>query len=183
VKERSQILSNVELELEEIRHKEASREEGIKGLSDKRVLLERIEEEHTAETREFEGRKDSEIKRLSSNVDGLREEVDRIARMKTGIFRVISKKAKAQKEAEATQRLNSAQVELASAVQNFATEQDNIRNEHERRKQAVIGQIKEYQKEIEYQEIDDSLEARRASCEALINAVNALVQRQRSSLH
>ena len=162
VKERSKILSNVELELEEIRHKEASREEDIKGLSDKRILLEQIEEEHTTETREFKGRKDSEIKHLSSNVDGLREEVDRIARMKTGIFRAISKKAKAQKEAEATQRLNSAQVELASAVQNFATEQEKIRDEYERKKQFVIGQIQEYQKEIEYQEIDGSLEARRA---------------------
>jgi hypothetical protein len=183
VKERSQILSNVELELEEIRHKEASREEGIKGLSDKRVLLERIEEEHTAETRGFEGRKDSEIRHLSSNVDGLRKEVDRIARMKTGIFRAISKKAKAQKEAEAIQGLNSAQVEFASAVQNFATEQEKIQDEYERRKQFVIGQIQEYQKEIEYQEIDASLEARRASCEALINAVNALIERQKLSLH
>lgn len=183
LEERSKILSHVELELEEIRHKEASREERIKGLSDKRVLLERIEEEHTAEMRGFKGRKDSEIKHLSSNVEGVREELDRITRMKTGIFRAFSKKTKAQKEAEATQRLNSAQVKLASAAQNFATEQEKIRDEYGKRKQFVMGQIQEYQKEIEYQEIDGSLEARRAACEALTDAVNALVQRQKLSLH
>jgi len=183
VKERSQILLNVDLELEESRRKEASRQEAIKSLSDNGILLKRIEEECATRTKEIEARKDSEIKRLSSNVDGLREELDRIARMKTGIFRVVSKKARAQKEAEVTQRLNAAQRELALAVQHFNSEQERLRFEYERRKQPVIEQIRDHQKEIENQEIDDSLESRRAACEALVNAVNALLQRKRFSLH
>jgi uncharacterized phage infection (PIP) family protein YhgE len=181
-KERSQILSNVELELEEKRREEASREKDIKSLSDNEVLLERIEEEYAARTGEIEGRKKGEIKRLSDNIDGLKEELDRIARMKTGIFRAVSKKAKAQKEAEATQRLNSAQGELASAAQQFTAEQDRLQDEFERRKQPIMEQIQDQQKEIENQEIDGSLEARRAACEALVNAVNALLQRKGSSL-
>jgi uncharacterized phage infection (PIP) family protein YhgE len=181
-KERSQILSNVELELEEKRREESSREKAIKSLSDNEVLLERIEEEYAAGTREIEGRKNGEIKRLSGNIDGLKEELDRIARMKTGIFRAMSKKAKAQKEAEATQRLNSAQGELALAAQQFTAEQQRLQDEYERRKQPVMEQIQDQHKEIENQEIDGSLEARRAACEALVNAVNALLQRKRSSL-
>jgi len=59
VKERSQILSNVELELEERRRKEASFEEAIKSLSDSKILLERIEEEYTTKVREIERRKNS----------------------------------------------------------------------------------------------------------------------------
>jgi hypothetical protein len=183
VKERSQILSNVELDLEERRHKEASSEKTIKSLSDNRILLERIEQEYASGTMEIERRKNSEIKRLSSNVDGLREELDRIARMKTGIFRAISKKARAQKEAEATQRLNPAQRDLALALQHFTAEQERFRDEYEKRKHPVIEQIRDSQKEIENQEIDSSLEARRSACEALVNAVNALLQRKRSSLH
>ena len=174
---------NVDLDLEESRRKEASRQEAIKSLSDNGILLKRIEEEYATRTKEIEARKDSEIKRLSSNVDGLREELDRIARMKTGIFRVVSKKARAQKEAEVTQRLNAAQRELALAVQHFNSEQERLRFEYERRKQPVIEQIRDHQKEIENQEIDDSLESRRAACEALVNAVNALLQRKRFSLH
>jgi len=177
VEERSQILSNVQLDLEERRRREDSREEAIKILSNSRILLKRIGEEYTIRIREIEARRDSEIKRLSSKVDYLREELDRIARTKMGILRVISKKAKVQKEAETTQRLNSTQRELALAVQHFTAEQEKLRDEYERRKQTVIEQIREHQKEVENQEVDDSLEARRAACEALVNAVNALLQR------
>ncbi len=178
VKERSQILSNVELELEETVREQASREEATKSLSNNRILLERIEEEYTTNTRRIERQKNSEIKRLSSNIDGLREELDRIARMRTGIFRAVSKKAKAQKEEEATQRFNSTRSELALTEQNFTAEQEKLRSEYERRKQPVIEQIRDQEKEIEKQEIDWSLEPRRTACEALVNAVNALLQRK-----
>jgi hypothetical protein len=178
VEERSRILSKVEVELDERKREEASAEEPVRRLSDNRILLDRIEEEHIARAREIEGRKDSEIKRLSSNVAGLREEVDSIARMKTGIFRAISKKAKAQKEADARQRLKSAEKELALAVQDFAAEQKRLRDQYEGMKQPVIEQMRAEQKEIEDEEIDGSVEARRAACEALINAVNALVERK-----
>jgi hypothetical protein len=178
VKERSQILSNVELRLKELRRRETSGEEAFKSLSDNRLLLVRIEEDYTTGKKEIEERKRTEIKRLSSNVDSLKEELELIARTKTGIFRAISKKAKAQKEAEATQRLNSAQGELAFAVQHFAAEQENLRDEYEKKKQPLIKQMRDHQKEIESQEIDGSLEARRAACEALVNATNALLQRQ-----
>lgn len=178
LKERSQILSNVELELEKRRSEEASCDEAVKSLSDNRILLERIEGEYTARTRDAEGQKEFEIKRLSSNVDGLREELDRIARMKTGIFRAVSKKAKARKETEATERLNLAQKELASTVQNFAAEQERLRDEYEKKKQHVIEQIRVEEKEVENQDVDGSLETRQAACEVLINAVNALVERK-----
>lgn len=180
VKERSRILSNVELELEERRCKEVSGEEAFRSLSDNRILLEQIEEEHIARAKETEDRKDSEIKRLSSNIDGLKAELDRIVRMKTGIFRAMSKKAKAQKEVEAARRLESAQGELASAVQHFTAEQEKLRDEYERRKQPVIEQMQNQQKEIENQDIDGSLEVRRVACEALINAVSELLARAKA---
>jgi hypothetical protein len=180
VKERSRILSDVELKLEEIRREQVSREEATKSLTDNRLLLDQIEDEYATKTREIIWQKNSEIKRLSSNIDGLREELDHIARMKTGIFRAISKKAKEQKEAEVTQRLNSAKNELALATQHFIAEQERLRDEYERKKQLVIEQIQDQQKEVENQEIDWSIEARRAACEALANAVNALLQRKDS---
>jgi chromosome segregation ATPase len=182
VKERSQILSNVELKLEERRREEASLEEAIRSLSDSKILLERIEEEYATKAREFEGRKNSEIKRLNNKIDGFRRELDEVARMKAGLFRAISKKAKAQKEREITHRLNTAQRELALAVQNFTAEQERLRDEYERKKQPVIEQIRDHQKEIEHIETDGSLEDRRVACEALVNAVNALLQRKTSAL-
>lgn len=181
VKERSQVLSNVELELDKLRQERASREETIRSLTDNRILLERTEEEYTNSTREIEWQKTSEIKRLSSNIEALREELNRIARMKTGIFRAISRKTKEQKEAEVTQRLNSAQKELASVAHHFTAEQERLRDEYERKKQPITNQIQDQQKGIENQEIDWSLESRRAACEALANALNVLLQRKENA--
>jgi len=176
-KERSQILANVEIKLEERRRNEASQEETIKSLSDMKPLLEQIEEEYATRIKEIEKQKNSEFNRLSRSIDDIREELDRISRMKTGIFRGILKNAREQKESEATQRLNSAERELTLATQNFTSEQERIRNEYETKKQPVIDRIDNQQTEIKSQEIDGSLEDRRGACEALINAVNALLQR------
>lgn len=97
--------------------------------------------------------------------------------MRGGILGAISKRARAQQEAEAAKRLSAAETELASVVDSFTAEQERLRDEYERRKKPVIEQIQYHQKEIEKQEIDGSLETRRAACEAFVNAVNALLRR------
>jgi chromosome segregation ATPase len=181
--ERSQIVSSVERELEEWRRKEAVHDVAMKSLSENRSLLERIDEECATRKGEIERRKNSEIKRLSKAVQDLKEELDHIAQMKAGIFRSISKKAKAKKEVETAQKLESAQSKLQSAVQNFTAQEEKLRNEYKKRKQPVIEQIQNLQKEIENLEIDGSLESRKAACEALANEVNALLKRKSSSLH
>jgi chromosome segregation ATPase len=183
VKERSQILSIVKIELEERRRKEASLEEAIKNLSNSKNLLERIKEEYATKTREIKRQKSSEIKRLNNNIDGLREELDYIVRMKTGLLRGISKKARKQKEIEATQELNTGQRELELAMLDFTEVQERLRDEYERKRQPVIEQIRDCQKKIEKLETDGSLEDRWFACEALVDAVNALLQRKTLQLH
>jgi hypothetical protein len=183
VKERSQILSIVELELEEKRRKETSLEEAIKSLSNSKNLLERIKEEYATKAREIKGRKNSEIKRLYSNIDSLRGELDEIVRMKTGLFRGISKKDREQKETETTQGLNTGQRELELAMLGFTVVQERLRDEYERKRQPLIEQIRDRQKMIENLETDGSLEDRWFACEALVDAVNALLQRKTLQLH
>jgi chromosome segregation ATPase len=178
VKERSEILSNVELKLEERRREETALERATKSLSDSKILLERIEEEYATQSREFEERKNGEIKRLNKTIDALRRELDEIARMKAGLFRALSKKDKAQKEAETTQRLNIVQEELTLAIQGFTEEQERLQDEYERKKQPIIVRMRGYEKEIEDIDIDSSEEERKVACEALVNAVNALLQRK-----
>lgn len=178
VEERSQILSSVEINLEEKQRLEASCEEAFKSSSDAKILLERIEKEFAAGAREIERRKNIEISQLSSNIDVLKEELDSAAQIKAGIFRAVSKKTKEQKEMELTQRLDSAKRELTSAEQNFNAEKERLQEEYNRKKEPVIQQLKESQKEIENQDVDSSLEIRRAACEALINAINAFIQRR-----
>jgi hypothetical protein len=182
VKERSQILLNVELKLEERRREETALEEAAKSLLDSKILLKRIEEEYATKAREFEGRKNGEIKRLNNKIDGLRAELDEVAIMKAGFFRAISKKDKAQKEAETTQKLKTAQDELTLAMQGFTEEQERFQDEYERKKQPIIVRMRGYEKEIAPLDIDGSVEDRQIACEALANAVNGLLQRKMSSL-
>jgi hypothetical protein len=177
VKVRTQILSNVELDFGKRKDKEASGSEAFRILSDNRIRLKQIGTDCASEMKEMVERQQAEIKRLTGNVDCIKEELGRIARTKTGMFRAISKWANAQKEEEASRRLNAAQSELSSALQSFTAEQGTLRDEHERRKQAIIDQIRDQEKEVESQEIDGSLETRRAACEALANAVNSFLRR------
>lgn len=183
VAERSQILSNVEVELQKRQQKESSREGIVKSLSENRLFLERIEAEYAARTREIKVQKNNEIKRVSRKINDLKEELDRATRIKTGIFRAVSKEAKAQKVAEVTQRLKTAREELASVMEREAVEEERLREEKEGRKQPIIEQVRDQEKVVESQEIDDSLEARRVACESLVKAVNMLLQRKSSSLH
>jgi len=76
--------------------------------------------------------------------------------------------------------LNSAQGDLALAVQTFTAEQQRLRDKYERKKQPIIEQMRDQQKESEDQEIDGSLEVRRVACEALINAVSGLLARAKA---
>jgi len=173
----AKVLADVEHQLEERRRKEVSVEEAIKSISAHKILLQLSEEEYTAKTRVVEGQRNSELARLNNSIEGFRKDLADLAMVKAGLFRAMSKKAKAQKEAEITQKLNATQNELESVVQNSAVEQESLRKEHETKKQLAIEQMEELQKKIEGSEIDASLEDRRVACEALVNAVNALLQR------
>ena len=174
----SQILSNLELALNERRNKEASYDLAIKTLSEDKRVLERIDKDYAIKMREMERRKNGEIQRLSTTVQDFKEELDRITQTKTGIFRSMSRKAKAQKAAEASQKLNLARGKLDLIVPNFTAERQRLLTEQTKMQQPVVGRIQNLQKEINSIEIDGSLDTRRAACEALTDAVTALLKRK-----
>ncbi len=184
-KECSQVLSDIELTLKERRVNEASREEAIRrsnqSLLDARSFLAQTEREYATKAKELAGRKERAVKPVATRVGRLGKELNRIVKMRAGFLRGISKKIKAQKEAEAGQRLDSTKTELTKIERSFATEQEELRDEYKRREQHILEQIAKHQKEIEEFEagsqIDDALDARRPACNALINAVNTLLQR------
>jgi len=180
VKERSQVFLDVEREFAETRLKEAALDETAKNLPDANHLIVQIDVEYAVKSRENGLKRNGEVQRLTRNVHDLEEELDRASRMKTSLFGSFSKKAKAQKEAEATRKLNSAKSELELVVQNFKVEQEKLHDEYEKRKQAAMEQVERIEKEIETLETDGSLEARRVACDALVNGVNALLQRKQT---
>ena len=180
-KERLEIFSRVELELGERRHEEANLEKESKRRSEANHLLLQIDEEYAAKTREIGPKRNTEIQRLTRNVHDLEEELGRIGRMKTSIFGPFSKKAKAQKEADIGQKLSLAKNELVATVEKFKVEQEKLHDEYEKKKQIIIAEVRNLEEKIESLEKDNSLEARRKATEALVNAVNGLLQRKKAS--
>jgi hypothetical protein len=178
VEERSQIIATVESKLEQRRREELSLQEAVRSISDGKILLEQIESDCAAKVRTLEERKNSETPPLQQNIASLKRELDDLAIVKAGFFRSISKKAKAKKEADLTQKLNAAQSELELAIQKFADEKESLWKEYEERKQAVNVQIRDYEGKIERIETDDSIDDRVFACDALVNAVNAFTRRK-----
>lgn len=188
-KESSQVLSDVELALKERRIKEASRDEAIRksnqNLLDARTVLSQTEREYAAKAKELAASKEQAVKTVASRVGKFRDELNRIVKIRAGFLRGISKRAKAQKEAEASQRLDSTKSELAKIERSFATEQQKLQQEYKERKRRILEQIANHEKEIENLEagsqVDDALDARHAVCDALISAVNAFLQRAQAT--
>jgi uncharacterized phage infection (PIP) family protein YhgE len=183
------VVADIEVALKDRRVKEVSNDEAVRRLDrnllDAKSLLAQTEREYATKKSEIVAKRESAIKPVATNLGRFREELNRIARMRAGFLRGISKKAKAQKTIEASQKLDHTRNELATIEQSFATEQKKLRDEHEKRKHQILKQIANYQKEIESLEagtqIDDALDARHAACEALINAVNGFLQRTQST--
>jgi hypothetical protein len=185
----TRVLSEIESTLNDRRAKEASNDEAVRevnrNLLDSRSLLAQTEREYAAKMSDFAAKREHAIKPVASNLGRLRQELGRISRVRAGFLRGISKKTKAQKEAEATQKLESTRRELAKVEQSFAAEQAKLRKDHSKKKQQFLEQIATHQKELDNLEagsdMDDAVEVRRAACDDLIVSIDAFLKRTGTS--
>jgi hypothetical protein len=177
VNERGRLIAKVGRELAETKQTEAVLYGAAKELADNNHLLVQLDAEYAAKTREIGPRRNAEIQSLSLSVRSLEGELERVKAMKTS-FLGFTKKAKAQKEAEALRKLESAKTGLESALQKFKVEQERLHDEYENKKQNTIERVQQLEKEVERIDNDRSLIIRSQACEALIDAVKALLERQ-----
>jgi len=182
VKESSQVIADVELKLAERRCEEAVLEKATRRLADQNHLLVQIDTEYASATHKLASKRNSEIQRLTRRVHDFEEELEETRLTKASIFSPFARRARSHKTAEVGRKLDAAKSELKSVVKAFEVEQEKLHDEYEKRKQVVIEKVRSLEKEVEKLETDGSLEARRAACEALVNAVNALLQRKTLTL-
>lgn len=187
--ERSRALSNIELTLKSGRAKETSNDDAVRKLNrsllDAKSLLAQTDREHAAKKNEIARKREVAVKPVVTNLGKLRAELNRIVHMRAGFLRGISKKAKADKTSEATRRLDYTKTELARIEQSFASEEKKLNSENKARRQHILEQIAKYQEEIgeidAEMQPDDSLDARHATCDELVNSVTSLLQRTQSN--
>ena len=177
VKERSQVIADVELKLAARRQEETILEEAARRLAYQNNLLVQTDTEYNYENQKLASQRNSEIKSLTREVHDFEEELEEVSRMKASIFSPFARRAKSHKTAEVTRKLDAAKSELDSVVKAFEREQEKLHEEYEEKKQAVTLQVRSLEKKVADSETDDSVEDRRFACDELVNAVKALLQR------
>jgi chromosome segregation ATPase len=178
IKESAQILTEIERELAELKREETALEPCIRELADTNHFLLKLDTDYTTNTRETAARRNTEIQRLTQSVHNLEEELERVKATKTSIIGGLSKKAKAQKIAEANTKLESAKTELEKMAASFRKDQERLHDSYEKNKQATMKRVRELENKIEKLENDNSIAARQATSGALTRAVKALLERQ-----
>ncbi|MCJ7631099.1 hypothetical protein MUP77_01665 [Candidatus Bathyarchaeota archaeon] len=180
-RERSHILESIEGDLLERETREVPSKTSSQSLSESRSLLQQIEKEYVHKERNMNERKNSAITDLSNKIAQYEAELKRQTRLRIDFIGLFYRKAKIQREQEITQTIGMVQRDRILVEQRFAVEQEKLAAEYAQRKQQVNAQINECQHEIDAQDIDSSLETRRATCEALDRAVKILVQKSSST--
>ena len=178
VTDRSQVIADVELKLAERRQEENLLEKTTRQLAEQNNLLVQTDTEYTYASQEIASERKSEIRNLTRRIHDCEEELEETSQMKVNVFSPFARRAKSQKTAELTRKLNDAKSDLKSAEKALEVEQEKLRDEYNEKKQAVIEQVRILEKKVGALETDGSVEDRRFACEELINAVKALLQRK-----
>jgi hypothetical protein len=177
VKERSQVFLDVEGALAEKRLQESNLTGDAKALADNNHLLVETDKEYAEKTRELSFKRNAEVQRLSHNILELEDDVASQEEIKISFFKPRARRRAAEKFAQTKQNLKSTKNGLEVALQSFTAEQEKLHDIYEKKKQEITERVDSLHKELEKLETDTSIDARQAACNALANAINALIQR------
>jgi hypothetical protein len=181
VKERTQIFLDVEGALAEKRVQESNLTGEAKELSDNNHLLVETDKEYAEKTRELSFKRNADVQRLTHKIRELEDDVAGQEEIKISVFKVMARRKAAEKLAQTRQDLKSAKNELEVVLQTFTADQEKLHDNYEKKKREIAERVDNLHKELEKLEVDTSLDARKAACNALACAVNTLVQRTPSS--
>ncbi|MCW3999072.1 MAG: hypothetical protein NWE93_02400 [Candidatus Bathyarchaeota archaeon] len=176
-KAREQIFLDVEAALAEQRIAESHLSEEAKALADNNHKIAEADKEYAEQTRDLSNKRNSDIQRLSNKVRMLEDDLAAQEGVKLGFFKFKEKRLAAEKLAKTNQDLSAAKNELEVITSNFKAEQDKLHDNYEKHKQELFETSDRLHKELEKLETDSSAQPRQTACNALTQAINALLQR------
>ncbi len=183
VRERKQVLSLVEQQLQEKIRKETRAEEETRTVSRCKLLLEQFKIEYIMEARKLRIQKNKQVKELYTTINQLKKDQDEAIHTKTGLLRHIFRNEREDREAGITQNLADRNRDLEFVMLNYKTANEKLRDDYEKKSLPVFQQMKNSQKNAEPAETDNSLEDRWFACQALVDAVNMFLQRKALQNH
>jgi hypothetical protein len=182
----SNALSNIESDLESRRLRESSIEERLRSLTDVRKLLEQADAEFAEKSRQIRDQREDGLSRAAREASSAKVELQRVSRLKTSLFRGLTKRAKAEKEAEVKQRIQLVEKRSRAIEQSYNTDLEKLRREHEETRRDILDRHEIMQDTLQTLQTellaDNSLEARHVACEALVNAINGLATRRQTGI-
>ena len=180
VKERSQVIADVELNLVQRRREDDAYGETTRMLAENKTLLVQTDTEYSYANQELAAERKSEIKRLTHKVRDLEEELEEIRQNKVSVFSPLARRSRSKKKTKLNRELDAAKSQLDTEVKALEAEQEKLRVGYEKKKQAITEQVQSLEKKISGAETDGSVEDRRFAGEELINIVKNLLQRKKS---
>ncbi len=178
VKERSQVIADIELNLCKRRSDEAAFEETTRKLADHKTLLVQTDTEYSYATQNLASERKSGIKSLTRSANDLEMELEETQNEKVSVFSPLARRAKSKKKVELERKLDAAKSELESEVKDLEAEQEKLRVEYEKKKQDITEQLQILEDKVSGSEVDGSVKDRKVACEDLFKAVQALLERK-----
>ena len=177
VKERTQIFLDVEGALAEKRVQESSLDGEAKELADNNHMLVETDKEYAEKTRQLSNKRNADVQRLSTDIRQLEDSAASQEQIKLPFYKFNARKQAAETLAKTREELKSKKNELEVTLSSFTADQEKLHDTYELKKQQITERIESLHKMLERLETDTSVEPRQATCKALTNALNGLVQR------
>jgi len=177
VKERTQIFLDVEGALAEKRVQESSLDGEAKELADNNHMLVETDKEYAEKTRQLSNKRNADVQRLSTDIRQLEDSAASQEQIRLPFYKFNARKQAAETLAKTREELKSKKNELEVTLSSFTADQEKLHDTYELKKQQITERIESLHKMLERLETDTSVEPRQATCKALTNALNGLVQR------
>jgi uncharacterized protein YpuA (DUF1002 family) len=137
----------------------------------------KLTKEYAEKTRENSNKRNVEVQRLSNKIRQIEEDLAVQKDLKISFYKFNEKKRAQQKLHQLTQDLLASKNELEINLGSFTAEQEKLHDSYEKRKQELNENSDRLHRELEKLETDTSIEVRQTACNALINAIQNLLQR------
>jgi DNA repair exonuclease SbcCD ATPase subunit len=176
-KDSEQVFADVEAALAEDRLAESTLTQEAKALEENNHKIADADKEYAETTRELSNKRNSEIQKLTSDVRELEDDLAAQQDVKFGFFKFKEKRVASEKLAQTKKDLTLAKNKLEVTIESFKAEQDKLHDNYETQKQELFDVSDRLHKQLEKLETDTSTQARQSACNALAQAINALMQR------
>jgi len=177
IKERTQILLDVEGALAQNRLAEFTISEEAKSLVDNNHKIVEVDKEYAEQIRSRSIKRNAEVQRLSTKIRELEDQFAVQQEIRISFYKFSARKKAAQQLAQTTQDLKTTKNELEVTLQTFTAEQEKLHDNYEKHKQELNENSDRLHKELEKLETDTSTEARKTACNALSDCINNLLKR------